>query len=816
MIKDFFQKILPIHLLFIGIGLLLSFFLFFSPVVNGKTLSQSDSAQSSAMSKEVNDFEAKTGEKSLWTNSLFGGMPTYMIKADQGNNIFQYIARSLRFGLPFTTVGILFTYFLFIYILLVVLKMKPLEAFLGALMFGLSSYNIIIIEAGHITKAYAIGYIPLILTGIVLIYQKKYWVGAILTCIGLGVQIYTNHFQITYYTGIVVGLMIICYFVFAVVNKEIKVWLLSTSLVVLASVMAVLPNVSHLWTTYEYQEETMRGGSELTAKTAGVKTTGLEKEYAFAWSQGKAETFTLLIPHFMGGGSQEAIGKSSKTYEVLKEKAGLETAEQIAKGAPTYWGDQPGTSGAIYFGCIVIFLGVLGFILLQGPLKWWLIVGTVLTIFLSWGKNLMGLNEFLFDHLPLYNKFRSVSMWLSLTSLLVVLSAILGVHDFIANHETNKEKYLKRLYIAFGVVGGFCLFMGLFGASFFDFHAPSDARLLQSGYPQWLIDAIVEDRKDMMQSDAFRSFGLISLSFLGLLALTKKALKAEYVLVALCLLTLIDVYKVDKAFVAEDKFKREKRNQNELEPTSADLMILQDKDPNYRVLNLAGDTYNEAITSYFHKSVGGYHPAKLRRYQDLIERHISQRHLPVINMLNTKYIIVDNNQQLQVMTNDQACGNAWFIDTLLVTKTAEAELDTLDGINPKHSAVIDQEFYNKLATKKMVFAANGNVQLTSYKPNELLYSASSAAGGLAVFSEIYYPYGWKAFIDGKEVEHVRVDYVLRGLEIPAGKHEVKFVFAPESFIVGSKISGIGSILILIAIVAGLAFIYYKAKKVQIA
>ena len=245
-------------------------------------------------------------------------------------------------------------------------------------------------------------------------------------------------------------------------------------------------------------------------------------------------------------------------------------------------------------------------------------------------------------------------------------------------------------------------------------------------------------------------------------------------------------------------------------------MILQDKDPNYRVLNLAGDTYNEAITSYFHKSVGGYHPAKLRRYQDLIERHISQRHLPVINMLNTKYIIVDNNQQLQVMTNDQACGNAWFIDTLLVTKTAEAELDTLDGINPKYTAVIDQEFYNKLAIKKTVFAANGNVQLTSYKPNELVYSASSAAGGLAVFSEIYYPYGWKAFIDGKEVEHVRVDYVLRGLEIPAGKHEVKFVFAPESFIVGSKISGIGSILILIAIVAGLAFIYYKAKKVQIA
>jgi hypothetical protein len=810
--KDFFTKKLLIHLGMIALGLLLSYVLFFTPVLSGKTLSQSDTSHSNAMMKEVSDFEEKTGEKSLWTNSLFGGMPTYMIKADQDNNIFQYITKSLRFGLPFGTVGILFTYFLFIYILLVVMKMEPLEAFLGALMFGLSTYNIIIIEAGHITKAYAIGYIPLILTGIFLAFRQKYLLGGIITCVGLGVQIYTNHFQITYYTGIMVGLFLICWLVYALIHKEIAVWLKGASTVVIASLMAVLPNISHLWTTYEYQQETMRGGSELTPKDSTAKSTGLKKDYAFDWSQGKAETFTLLIPHFMGGGSQENIGKDSKTYEAVKEKAGQEQAEQIAKGAPTYWGDQPGTSGAIYFGCVAVFLGLLGFLLIKGPLKWWLIAGTIISIFLSWGRNLMGLNGFLFDHFPLYNKFRSVSMWLSLTSLLVVLSAILGIHEFIKNHESNKEKYTKLLYIAYGVTAGLCLFMGLFGGEFFDFQSPNDAQLLQRGFPQWLIDAVIEDRADMMQSDAFRSFGLISLAFLGLMAITKKALKTEYILVALCLLTLIDIYKIDKAFFAEDKFKREKKNQAEIEPNSANTMILEDKDPDYRVLNLTTDTYNEAYTSYFHKSVGGYHPAKLRRYQDLIENHISQRHLPVINMLNTKYIIVDNNQQLQVIKNDSACGNAWFADTLVITKTPEEELDTLDGINPKHFAAIDQNFYSKLAAKKTVYSANGSIQLTSYKPNELIYSSTSKNTGFAVFSEIYYPYGWKASIDGKAVDHVRVDYILRGLEVPAGKHEIKFVFSPDSFNVGSKISGISSVAILIILLLSIGMAVYKRKE----
>ncbi len=808
--KDFFTKNILIHLGMIAIGLILSWVLFFAPVISGKTLSQSDNSSSIAMSKEVTDFEEKTGETSLWTNSLFGGMPTYMIKGNQDNNIFGYLYSGLKFGLPFTTVGIMFTYFLFLYVLFIVLKMKPLEALFGALMFALSSYNVIIIEAGHITKAYAIGYTPLILSGVILALRNKYLLGGILTCLGLGIQLYTNHFQITYYTGIIVGLLLLAWLVYAIQKKEIMQWFKGTGVVVIASVFAVLPNTSHLWTTYEYQKETMRGGSDLVADSVKVQTekpSGLEKKYAFDWSQGKSETFTVLIPRFMGGSSHENVGENSNAYEVLKEK-GVEQAKEIVKAVPTYRGDQPFTSGAIYFGSIVVFLSILGFVLIKGPLKWWLIAGTVLSIALAWGRNLPGLNYFLFDHLPLYNKFRSVSMWLALTSLLAVISAVLGLHEYFSNPD---EKNKKALMISYAAVGGLCLFFGLFGSELFDFSSPNDADSVKGGYPQWLIDALIEDRADMLKSDALKSFVFISLAFGALFLFYKKVLKAEYAIVALCLLSLIDLYKFDKNFFTEDKFQRVKKS-IDIEPTSADNQILEDKDPNYRVLNEAVNTYNDAYTSYFHKSVGGYHAAKLKRYQDMIDRHIARHNLSVLNMLNTKYIIQNQQGQLAVIKNDNALGNAWFIDTLKVVKTPNEEIDALNPpFNSKTQAVIDNSFYTQLSAKNGVFADTGEIKLTSYKPNELIYTSTNPMLGFAVFSEIYYKDGWQAYLDGKEVDHVRVNYILRGLEIPAGKHEIKFVFAPEAFVVGSKISGISSLLILAILISSIGVAIYKRK-----
>ncbi|MCX6181991.1 MAG: YfhO family protein [Bacteroidetes bacterium] len=824
--KEFIQKNLLIHLGMIAIGLIFSWVLFFTPVFNGKTLSQSDNSSSIAMAKEVSDFEEQTGETSMWTNSMFGGMPTYMIKGNQDNNIFRYVSAALKFGLPYTTVSIFFTYFLFLYFFFVAVKMKPLEAFLGAIMFALSSYNVIIIEAGHITKAYAIGYTPIILTGVVLALRNKYLLGGIITCIGLGVQLYSNHFQITYYTGIIVGLLIISWLVYAIQKKEIAQWLKGTSVIVIASAFAVLPNTSHLWTTYEYQKETMRGGSDLvadsvnvqtvkptaadSAKVKTVKPTGLEKKYAFDWSQGKSETFTLLIPRFMGGGSGEELDESSNAYEaMIQNNVPTGEAKKIIKSAPTYRGDQPFTSGAIYFGCIIVFLAVLGFVLIKGPIRWWLIAGTVVSICLAWGRNLPSVNYFLFDHLPLYNKFRSVSMWLALTSLLAVVSAVLGVHEYFNNPD---EKNKKLLMITYGVVGGLCLFFGLFGSEFFDFTAAVDAKMVQGGYPQWLVDAFVEDRADMLQSDALKSFALISLAFGALFLFYKKVLKAEIAIVAICLISLLDLYKFDKSFISEDKFSRVKKSIDIVE-SSADKQILEDKDPNFRVLNTATDTYNDAYTSYFHKSVGGYHPAKLKRYQDMIERHISQQNLSVLNMLNTKYVIQNQQGQLVVFKNDRALGNAWFIDTLKVVNTPNEEIAALNApFESKTTAVIDTSFYAALANKKDVFADTGEIKLTSYKPNELIYTSNNPELGFAVFSEIYYKDGWQASIDGKEVDHLRVNYILRALEIPAGKHEIKFVFAPESFVVGSKISGISSIVVLVILLLSVGVFVYKRKK----
>jgi hypothetical protein len=835
--QDFYKKPIFLHLVLVVLGLLLSIFLFFKPtVIDGKSLNAHDNEQSQAMTKEIDDFEAKTGEKSLWTNSLFGGMPTYMIKGDARSNVFMYITMAVHTIFPDNnTAGIIFNYFLFLYILFVVLKIKPFEAFLGAIMFSLATYNVVIISAGHITKAYAIGYIPLILAGIILTYRSKYLTGALVTCLGVGMQVYINHFQITFYTAIVVALLVLAYMVYAIMQKEIANWVKATSVVAIASVLAALPNVSHVFTTYEYQKETMRGGSELSAEAAktGKKTTGLEKDYAFAWSEGRQESFSLLIPRFYGGGSVEDIGKNNKFYERMKDDFDKGAADDFVERFPAYHGDQGGTAGTIYIGAIVVFLAVLGFFLIEGAMKWWLMLSIALSLMMSWGSNLPGLNYFLFDNVPLFNKFRSVSMWLSITGLLAVISAVFGLHEFLNNQdEEKKKKHLKYLYISAGIVGGICLFFWATGIGEYD--APGDAALAENltkaHYPEWVMEAVKEQREDMLQSDALRSFAFIALAFGALFFYTKKTIKSEYVVLALTVLCIIDILPFDKAFFPKEKFQKVKKDSSkiEIEATAADKEILKDTSPNYRVLNLTGDVFNEANTSYFHKSVGGYHPAKLRRYQDLIENYINQEaqveaqkamrmdssafvSANVLNMLNTKYVIVSPEAN-GVITNKHALGNVWLIDSLQLTKTAKEEIDALGKINPKTTALIASTSFDEGALKKKVFSSQGAVVLTSYEPNKIEYTADVKDESFAVFSEIYYPYGWKASIDDKEVEHLRVDYTLRGLVIPAGKHKITFVFDPDSFTLGKRMSSISSVIILLLFGAVIFMEWKKRKK----
>ena len=612
-------------------------------------------------------------------------------------------------------------------------------------------------------------------------------------------------------------------------QKEIANWLKATGTVVIASALAVMPNSTQMLTTYEYQKETMRGGSELSdeAKKSGQKTTGLDKDYAYQWSEGKQESFTLLIPRLMGGASYENIGESSKIYKEMKETYGKDQAQKMAENFPGYHGDQTFTSGTIYFGAIIVFLAVFGFFIIEGAMKWWLISGAAVSLMMSWGSNFPAFNYFFFDNVPLFNKFRSVSMWLSITSLMAVISAVFALHQFLSNtDEVKAAKHKKYLYISGAIVGAICLYFWMVGLD--EYTSPRDAEMLKSGYPEELVQQIVEQREDLSKGDALRSLLFIAMAFGALYAYTTKKVKAEYIALVLTVLCVIDIVPFDKNFFPKEKFQKVAKHKDiEIEATPADKFILQDKSLNYRVLNLTGDVFNEANTSYFHKSIGGYHPAKLRRYQDLIENYIPQEaqaeaqkaakgdtlafaSANVLNMLNSKYIILAPQAEA-VVKNKFALGNAWFIDTLKSVKNAKEEIDGLAKLNPKRTALISEEVSAQLKTKKKEFSSKGSIELISYEPNRLEYNVDAVGESFAVFSEIYYPFGWKASIDGNEVEHVRVNYALRGLEIHAGKHKVSFVFEPDSFKLGKTLSSASSLIILLMIGA-VAFLLFKKRK----
>ncbi len=775
--------------------------IYFSPILEGKKIKQSDIVHFKGMSKEIVDYRDSTGDEPLWTNSMFGGMPAYQISTHYKGAYLKSIDRIITLGLPHPA-RLVFLYFLGFFILLLILRVNPWLSVLGAVGFALSSYFFIIIEAGHNSKAHAIGYMAPVLGGIILAYRGKYLWGAALTALFLGLELSANHLQITYYLLIIVVIFGIAQFIDSLRKKELPHFAKASAVLVIAALLAVAANISNIWATWEYGKYTIRGKSELATEKEN-RTSGLDIDYATQWSYGIAETFTLLVPDFMGGASGKAPTEDSQTFEELKSVLPLQQAKGYLNYFSMYWGQQPFTSGPVYAGSIMSFLFILGLFVVKGKYKWWLLTATVLSIMLAWGKNFMPLTEFFLHYVPGYNKFRAVSMTLVIADLTIPLLGILALHE-LSKKDVERKVAIKNLGMALAVAAGLLLFMMAFAGSFFNFSSPSDARLIESGMPKNLIDALEADRLSLLRTETFRSLIFIVLAAAAIWALLAQKLKKEYLYIGLIVLVMADMWTVNKRYLNSENFESARKVENPFTATAADQQILQDKDPNFRVLNTSVNTFNDASTSYYHKSIGGYHGAKLRRYQELIDFHISRNNIDVLNMLNTKYFIVPGaNNQPQAQLNPDALGNAWIVDSYRLAENADEEITALNDFDPASEAIIDQRYSEMLQGYTPGKAPAASIKLTSYKPNELSYDFTSTKDELVVFSEIYYDKGWKAFVDGEPMPYFRTNYVLRGMIVPAGRHEIVWKFEPAVYYTGGTITAIASIIILLLFFAGM-------------
>ena len=791
-----FKKLLP-HL-YVVLFFMAICAVYFNPVLQGKGLSQHDTEQWEGMAKEIADHREKYDEEPLWTRSMFGGMPAYQISVLYPNNLVSYVNKLLLLGFP-EPYGYVLMSLLGFYLLLICFQMDWRLSAAGAIAYAFSSYNFIILMAGHNSKLHAIALMPFVVAGVVMVFNKRYLFGAAVTGMSLALQIYANHLQITYYLAI--GLVILALIQFARFIKagQLNDYIKSASVLLIAVVMAVLPNITSLWATMEYGKDTTRGPSELTDKKVSK---GLDQDYAFAWSYGVGESLTMLIPDYMGGPSSSDIGRNSATYKALQENGAGGQADAFVKQTPLYWGSQSFTAGPVYMGAIVVFLFVLGLFLVKSEYRIWLLITTILFVFMSWGKHFMTFNDFLFHYLPGYNKFRTVSMSLVFCSLSLVLLAALGLKQFFTETISLPSRK-KALLWSYYIVGGLCLLFATIAPSFMDFTSEVDKQLAQDGKPiSWLIEAIHADRASALRTDAFRSFMFITLAFGLLFASLKGMLKSQTAVMVLALFILIDLWVVDKRYLADRNFVSKSRLKQPFMPNEANMAILQDTSLGYRVMNTSVSTFNDASTSYFHHSIGGYHGAKLKRYQELIEYQISNNNLSVLDMLNTKYFIGVSQEtgQMIVQPNRQALGPAWFVKEFKMVANADSEMTALTNFNPAQTAIVDQRFSKNIEGLKIAFDSTATIKLVDYRANRLTYEASAQSEQLAVLSEIYYDKGWKAFIDGKEVPHIRVNYVLRALRVPAGNHKIEFRFEPEVYFTGEKIALAGSLLLILAFV----------------
>ena len=810
--KSFFKKSLP-HIAAIALFFLLSAVYFYPVLLENKHIEQGDIKSSRTWGQDAREYHKKTGEYAHWTNSMFSGMPTNYAYAPKTTNIFKSIG-SVLFLKNDQTFGLLFLYMFGFYIFLIAIGCKIPLAIIGAIAYAFVSYNIVIIEAGHILKGLVMATMAPIIGGIMLCYRGKYLWGVIITLLFTGLNVAWEHQQISYYLLLVILILGIVYFIYAIKEKTLPQFFKASAILFMVAALAVTPSLGKLIPTMDYTKETMRGGAVLKNDPDGKpEKAGLEIDYAFQWSYGKMETLTLLIPNFYGGSSAYNLGEDSEFYRALRNSGNSAVAKQYAKHAPTYWGSDEYkrfTSGPVYAGAIVVFLFILGLIIVKGKDKWWLLGATILSLVLAWGRNFYGFNAFLFEHLLLYNKFRTPEMALVIANLTMTILAILALKEIFDN-EKNRTIYFKPILISASITGGIRLFFALFGGTIFDFSAITD-----SNYPDWLVNALVEDRKAMLKGDSWRSFFFIAAAAVLLIIFVKKKFETKWLILAIGVLIFIDLWAVDKRFLGYDKFVPIKQAK-EFAMTDIDRMILQDT-THFRILNLTTSTFNESGTSAFHKSVGGYSPAKLRRYQDIIDYYFSKRlNQNIINMLNTKYIIFNTNNGAQVQLNSEAFGNAWFVDSIKWVNSPDEEILAIDSVDLRRVAVIDKFWENLINTAELtnnITEVAPFVKLIDYKsPGHLVFESYNENNQLAVFSEVYYK-TWKAYINGEEVPLVRVNYILRGVQIPAGKHTIELICKDELMIKSARIALIASWGVGLILLGLIGFVIYRKTRLE--
>jgi len=816
------------HFIIVAILIALSYAYFITPLSQGKALSQSDVVQAQGSQKEMMDVYAKTGHAPLWTNSMFGGMPTYQIWMPLPYSITTYVIEGMKLIFP-NPVDTMILLLLGAYLLFCVLKLNPWLAAAGAIAFGFSSYNFILIDAGHANQIYAIAFFAPILAGILLTLRGKYWIGASLTAFFLALEIRSNHVQMTYYLLLAIIVLLIVELYGAIKDKKLPVFGKAMAYMAAATLLAVAVNAAMLWTTAEYGAETNRGKSNLTQHTT-EPSNGLPKDYAYGWSQGVGECFTFLIPNAYGGESGLSslnIPKAAITQAFIAKGASEEQAEGAVQqlgsmGVSTYWGEKQFTSGPFYFGAAVCFLFILGLLIVRDRLKWWLLATVILTMLLSFGRNWPYVSDLFFNYFPLYNKFRTVESILAVAELCFPILAFLAIQEVIDN--PDKKFILKKVLLALYITGGITLVLLAIPDVFFNFknsqHQTLIAGLTQalqgnSDFANSIANGLVADRISLFRADAIRSLIFITLAFGILWLYIKQKINLTVATAAFILVTLVDMWGIDRRYLSDANFVAKDDYSQPIKAREVDQIIMRDPDPDYRVLDMSqGNPFINAGPSYFYKSIGGYHAAKLKRFDELIDNQFSKTmNHDVLDMLNTKYIITADPKSgaAGMQANNTACGHAWFVKSVKFADNADQEMQAISSFDPKNEAIVDKQYKSLLNGKNIGGDTSATIKLTSYEPEHLVYQTGSTTNQVAVFSEIYYKHGWKFLIDGQEQPYFRADYLLRAAVIPVGNHKVEFIFHPASYYTGEDISLAGSILLVVAL-GGAAYAENKRKK----
>jgi hypothetical protein len=817
-------------ILAVALFAIISFVYFMPADIDGRILYRHDASAGRGAGQESTEYFQKTGERTRWSNSTFSGMPTYQTAPSYGStDVLTKVMTAYHLWLP-ENVWFVFVSLLGFYILLRAFDFRQALAALGSILWAFSSYFFIIIAAGHLWKVMALAYLPPMIAGVVLSYRGKYLWGFIVTAIFTAFEVKANHVQMTYYFLFVILFMIIAFLVQAIKEKQMARFGKATLVCAVGAMIGICINLSNLYHTWQYAKESMRGKSELVKKDAANQTSsGLDRDYITQWSYGIGETWTLLVPNAKGGASVP-LSQNSKAME----KADAQFM-QIYQQLGQYWGEQPGTSGPVYVGAFVLMLFILGLFIVKGPMKWALLGATILSILLSWGRNFMPFTDFFLDYVPMYSKFRTVASILVIAEFTIPLLAMMALKKIVDEPDLLTKK-IKFVYISFGLTGGIALLFALMPTVFFsDFVSSSELEQMKSipaEYLNPLLANLRQIRESIFTSDCWRSFWIVVMGTFFLLLFKAKKLKSQYMIGAITILCLVDMWQVNKRYLYDDMFVEKSIRDTPQQMTATDKQILQDKSLDYRVLNLASNTFNENETSYYHKSIGGYHAAKLRRYQEMIEAYISpemQKMMgaissaqgdmtkvngdsiyPVLNMLNTKYVILPlQGGQTVPLQNPYAFGNAWFVDKIKYVDNANQEIDNVGKINLRNEAVADAKFKSQLGTS--VAQDNSSlVKITAYQPNQLTYDVKSDKGGVLVFSEIYYP-GWTATVDGQSVEVGRVDYILRAMNVKPGHHKIVLSFFPKSIDTTESIAYISYIILVLAILLSVFFEWKKKK-----